>query len=847
MPEYEQTAAFQGLKSELNALGYVGGLLHENYQFADVLSPQYGVRHIPLAAFAQEPPSYRNASFGVAVANGTSGPNLVQDHKSLGAPQIFEINGDSVLRWKVTSEGAPELLEEVHTEHLSRLFSHHRSEWLPQRILQAKSDSSTATQLDFFDLGLIPLLESEARNKLHDLLSNTVKLAVENLRQQSKFAQDSYPPLFRLIFRLITSKVLADRQHPGDWNPEDPRSALRAVEDFYFKSSSPEPALDHYETQLTAWNQIRHTCHFQNLSVDSLAYVYENTLVSRETRKEFGIHSTPYAVAEYIVKNLPFELLDQEDRRVFEPFAGHSVFLVAAMQRMRELLRSPMTSEQRHNYFVERLTGIENDEFALEVGRLSLMLADYPNPDGWRLHKADALTPGLFAEELAKANIVLCNPPFEHFTERETATYPNLFSSLKPAEVLHRVLQNPPELLGFVLPRLFASGGAYRELRSRLGNTYRSIELLTLPYKVFKHSDAETTLLLSHGRNGGRPTLFKTGQVLGTDLKEFYATGNSSYEIQQTVDKPVESFSRTMWVPPLQEIWEATGKLAKLRDFAEVHRGIEYNQPLGRTQPKFVSSEPQEGFKPGLHRVRGAVEPFVILQTTYLDNSPSSMRTFAYLRPWEEPKIVVNASPQSRGNWRITASIDESGLICYQNFHGLWSKGPFSLEVLAAILNGPVANAFISTQNSSRHVHVRMLQDIPTPEISQTQQEIISSLVKQYRDTRTQWLREVLDQSKASATCFQLLSEIDAEVLRAYDFPPRSERMLLDWFRGHVRPGPVNFTEYFPRSFQPNIPWYMYNSEELRHAGASETIKRLPIIPPSPEIDDALSFLETEC
>ena len=827
-------------------MGYVGGLLHENYQFADVLSPHYGVRQIHLAAFAQEPPSYRNASFGVAVANGVSGSELVDGHKSLGAPQIFEINGDKILRWKIASEGMPSLLEEVPLDHLPRLFDYHRSEWSPQRILRAKSDSSTATQLDFMDLGLLPLLEQEARAKLDYLLRNTVNSAVENLRKQSKFNKDSYPPLFRLIFRLITSKVLADRQHPGDWTQEDPRNALRAVEAFYFKSSSPEPALDDYETQMAAWNRIKLTCHFQNLSVDSLAYVYENTLVTRETRKEFGIHSTPYAIAEYMVRNLPFELLDPDDLRVFEPFAGHSVFLVAAMRRMRELLPSLMDPEARHRYFVERLSGIENDDFALEVARLSLMLADYPNPDGWKLHKADALAGGLFGDELERANIVLCNPPFEQFTEQETASYSNLFSVRKPAEVLYRVLQNPPELLGFVLPRLFASGGAYRELRSRLGNTYRSIELLTLPDRVFEHSDAETVLLIAHSRNDG-PTTLRTGQVLGPDLKNFYATSDPSYEVQRVVDKPAEAFGRSMWQPPLQEIWEATDSYAKLREFADIHRGIEYNLPLSRTHPRFVSSISQPGFEPGLHKVRGAVEPFVVVQTKYLDISPEFMRTSAHLLPWNEPKVIVNASRKTRGNWRITASLDKSGLICYQNFHAIWPRESLPAEVLAAILNGPVANAFISTRNSNRHVHVRTLQDITIPEISKTQQEILSLLVQQYVDTRTKWLQKALEKNEASTACLQLLSEIDAEVLKIYNFPPKLERMLLDWFRGHPRPGPVMFTEYFPRAFRPYIPWHIYISDEFKLAGASETIKRLPIIPASPEVDEALSFLEIEC
>ena len=97
------------------------------------------VHRIPLAAFAQDPPSYRNAAFGVAIANGRTGVELVQGHRALGAPQIFDVNDDKVLRWKVNGKGEPSLLDAVDTAQLSQVFAQHKAEWAPQRILTAKS------------------------------------------------------------------------------------------------------------------------------------------------------------------------------------------------------------------------------------------------------------------------------------------------------------------------------------------------------------------------------------------------------------------------------------------------------------------------------------------------------------------------------------------------------------------------------------------------------------------------------------------------------------------------------------------------------------------------------------
>ena len=116
MQPQNKVRALESIKQGLQDLGYVGDLIKENYEFADVLGPEFIVTHIPLAAFAQEPPSYRTASFGVAIANGRSGAEFIEDYRSLGAPQIFEIGDGQVSRWKVNGKGMPDLLDEVGDE-----------------------------------------------------------------------------------------------------------------------------------------------------------------------------------------------------------------------------------------------------------------------------------------------------------------------------------------------------------------------------------------------------------------------------------------------------------------------------------------------------------------------------------------------------------------------------------------------------------------------------------------------------------------------------------------------------------------------------------------------------------
>ena len=252
-----------------------------------------------------------------------------------------------------------------------------------------------------------------------------------------------------------------------------------------------------------------------------------------------------------------------------------------------------------------------------------------------------------------------------------------------------------PSLLGFVLPRVFLDGRGYQKLRSQLGGTYRSIDALALPDRVFQHSDAESVLLLCSGL-GSPTTNLRIGRVDQLDHKDFRPICPSYEAAQQTYDAP-RTFARSMWQPELRDVWDSTGGMQRLQDVASVHRGIEYNIGLRSNRSKLMAGTQRAGFCRGLHRVKGSLEPYLITDALYLNASSELMRTNSYKRPWHEPKVIVNARRRSRGAWKISASADETGLMCYQNFHALWSCSTLSLEVLAAVLNGPVANAFVAT------------------------------------------------------------------------------------------------------------------------------------------------------
>ena len=308
---------------------------------------------------------------------------------------------------------------------------------------------------------------------------------------------------------------------------------------------------------------------------------------------------------------------------------------------------------------------------------------------------------------------------------------------------------------------------------------------------------------------------------------------------------PAMEFESTIWLPVLQDVWTETKHMKRLSDVADIHRGIEYNVPFRKNESKLVSDTELKGFHPGIHRVRDTVEPFLIRKKVFLNMSSRYMRGSAHKYEWGRPKLFVNAARRTRGAWPIAASIDDHGVVCYQNFHAVWPRSDISLESLAAILSGPVANAFVATREGKRDVQKRTLLGIPIPDLSLVRDERIAELVQQYRKVRMDWLQGAVAEGVASSACLRLLRRIDAEVLSAYDLSPRSERELLDYFAGEARPVPFAFNEYFPDRFKPYLSWHRYLSREIEEATATATMRRLPVID-DPLITGTMEYLRQD-
>lgn len=809
----------QKIEDAFVEIGYKPSLIKRDYSYADLLSEGVPMRTVERAIFGLEPLDYRSACFGMQMATfNQSSTALANKLKALGAPQIFIILNGTTERWSFTEKEAI-LKDKYKTVNLPNVITQNEKDWNPQTVIRAKTGFAKPgpQQLDFVDIGLLPALENEAAKKIDYLLRAILNHAEEKLGKQFD-AQI----IFKIIFNLLVAKLLKDRDisNSATIDFSAPKTALRAVSNHYGSSLTEAASKVPQSTLEEISQEIGKGFSLCNISVDTLTYIYENTFVSKESRKKLGIHSTPSYVADYILSQIPIGDLPKTQWHTTDPMSGHGIFLIAAMRRMRDLLPRDWSGQQRHKFFVSHLHGIEIEPFSVEVARLCLMLADFPESNSWDLKRADVFRGKTLEHAVSKTMILVGNPPFENIENRRPETP-------KPVELLRRALSALPSkaFIGLVLPRSFIDSSDYKNQRKMILNDFEIISLTGLPDRIFLHSDMETAIIVARKHQPRHNLSVVYREVKDHDRTNFRFRRQVTWEDKVPQSYFSDRMHNRLIVPLLRELWKLLEFYPNIGDIADISIGLQYKPNLEKEElGKIVQPQPFSGAKRGIYNVSNGFNQFVAEDVVYMTTEKKYRRfenSRAWDLPWKKPKIIVPASRISRWPWRYAAVIDKAGLIISRRFYGIWPKvDSLDVEILAAFLNSPLAQAFTYAHSFQKDIPKRVYEAIPIPELSSDSRQIIYSLVRNYLDSLHK------DKTKAK----DILLHIDAEVLKLYKLPPRLEKQLLDIFWGYQRRVPFDFIEYIPREIDSWIPLHISLSDQFKESTARKIIERMPVI-----------------
>lgn len=796
-------------------------------------------RRVSLLAFADRPFDSRTAS--VAVIHGQPvGDSDIASLRPLGSPLVFACLPDHFQFW---TQGAsrPAFVRRLTLRELPRFFDKYRENLAPGSIYRAKvwGRLEHRFQLDFVDAGLMPLVEEEAGRKLTELIERVVA----GMKRQLGWSDVSDADgrwLLKSTFWLLAAKILQDKEVP-----RFVRLDLTDVEEVYrrlanhYNSQNPRPvpvgSRAKREALVAAAERIKGFGHCGCVSTEALAYLYESALIDRVTRSRLGTHSTPTWLVDYVVGRLRswIEEISVGDRRVFEPACGHAAFLISAMRLLTEILPDGW-HESRRTYLRQRLQGIEIDPFALEIARLSLTLADVPNPNGWALTEGDMLREGRLENGLRKARIVLGNPPFEDFDagERRPGCLPN-----KAAETFRRVVEHLPQggVFGFVLPQTFLHSKQGAPVRETLLREYEIAEISLFADKVFRYGESESAVVIGRRlrRASSRSYRVRFQRIREGQIGPFSRTYEPGIAESVSSERLANSSSSSLFVPDLAAVWDALSGLPKLREFAHVGQGLIHKSEDDPTMPRGAIKESPVAvagldLTPGFTGWTEQQITHKLPTLVWLNLDPATIRRPVSGTATGIPQVLLNYARISREAWRLKAIIDESGHAVTSRFNVVRSRtnGP-SLRVLWAILNSPLGNAYAYCMSGKRDILAGTMRQMPVPDFAKYDLDGLEHAVAHYLDAarsvplegepekrrrkKNPRQKEMFgDTEHGESPTDEGLREqlkvlhwrIDAEVLRLYNLPADLERRVLELFTGIRRRGvPFDQTEYFPEGF----------------------------------------------
>lgn len=739
--------------------------------------------------------------------------------RATGAPVVFAFSGAQVTAWQWTPGGAREL--EVFPEAEFVESSRVRELIDPRTIHRAKTlgrfDGSY--QLDFVDMGFMPHLEQVQGEDLRRLLERIVA----ELRTPEDTLNDvEGHQVLTMAFWVLAARMLRDHGVRGFVELEAKgKQVLEAIGRHYGANPPILARKAPWSSRIDAAAQVAWDSglRLDKVGPEAIGYVYETSLIANQLRKDLGTHSTPPFLVEYVIGRLraAIQAIPRERRVIVEPACGHGAFLVAGLQMLAEDLPE---SVDRHTWLRDRIRGLEIDGAAKEMARLSLTLADVPNPDGWNLRETDMFADGVLEALARDGTVLLCNPPFEDFTDenrevlRDQKEQPLLGN--KAAEMLRRVLPAlaPDAVVGLVVPRTFLHSAGERSVRKAMLGAFRLIEICLLPDKIFRLANHECAVILARGAPGGTtrdtPVTFRRVREAGREVFKTTAVVSSEESVPGAVFLDDEAC--VLVVPELARLWK-TRDWPRLGQIATVQQGLTYFGRLRKAGYDTVRAQAFEGSAPGVvgpgesKALRIVDEPLY----NHMDIQKANIRDKRGGLPKGRPQVVVNYHPRSVGPLRVAALIEPRGATIPSSWLAVRPRSDaVGVELLWALCNSYMANAFVYAHSDKRNIMKGTLSELPIP-----------VLTPAFCDEVTRQVQALFAAAQTpdadEAHLGELMARIDALVLGAYGLFAPAEQRLLDLFKNDPRPGLPS-----PPLKHPRLPQY------LGHEGLAP-----PLPPPS--------------
>lgn len=794
--DYDLASQINAIEYQLIQVGYHepnGAVVHD-YEF---LIGNGETRKADLIAFAN-PRRHDISTACIAVTlspNGHTPYNVLEELSYVGAPLAIIAHKEHVEVLPVLASNNPydysKKSEEVKYEDLAVYVNQHRNELSPRQVLNAKR-GNWQPSFYYFD----PTLEAFARDATKKALVDQFDTALNVVIKHSHAGLT--PELVRIAIWVLSSRILQDKLVDFDdlktRNVFQLLNALKTHFPNYFYNFDKDLEKVGSNVVETLYDYLGGNFTFRSLTNEMLAGFYEDILITPDLKKELGIFYTPHSIAEKILQRLPVEDLPPEKRVVFDGTCGSGNLLLAAYDRLSNLLPQKWNAEKRHNYLLSHIWGLDKDFIACEVARLSLLLYDLPMGNSWKIY-----TGNVFEVEPSKMfggnpGIIVGNPPYAEprpvgSSRAQTAS-----------QILERYMNwlKPGGLLGVVLPITFLQNASSADARNSLLTNFDVFEIWNLPEHSISNSTSGTAVILAKKLESPRSNssfpyaLSRIDYVTKKDRISFLQ--NQSPSVSNVVNQsewfnhPTKVISNFFFKDVLAGLEKKFNPIYP--SIADIRNGVKVGKAQRRTHLSYDWRG--EGWRPALIRNKKslALQPFVIdweqqEDVRYIKYPSSEIERPRKPEHFEiAPKVIINGARNPSTPWRIYAAIDRNRLVVSENFHYALPKGA-TTEVLCAVLNSMIVNLWFSINNYQRDVSEPLLKRIPFPSFTDKQSSKIRSLVEAIEEAVKN------NPSVPPSNNFQkdIFWQLDEIIFDAYQVSKDDRKQIRKWMESFTRPG----------------------------------------------------------
>ena len=781
------------VQTTLEAIGYERQAIVRDYDFA-VPKHENSPARVDMAAFSDSVRHDLSTSC-VAVQYITPQSNVeevLDELPYLAPPVALFLRSDEVEIWPVSTKPIHHANPtRVPYNRLIQYFNQHARDFHPETLSTAKLQGQ---QLSFFDFD--PQLLVFAFEATQRLLVAKFEAGVNEAKEFLRESQQPMPEdLPRLALQILAATILEDKQLFGTDRSSTVSGLMkRSTEKYsqYFDTAllnriGREPAQITFET-------LRQSVTFRSFTNEMLGHFYENTFVTKGLRRQLGVYYTPQTIAKRILARLPIEDIPPSERVVFDGSSGSGNFLLAAFERLADLLPNNWDRDRRHRYLIQRVHGVDIDQFATLVAGLSLFFIDLPIGGQWNIRTADFLT--LEPTKLPKMPTILVgNPPFE-----ETRSL-NGRRQQRAGHFLNKYLDMlvPGGLLGVVLPEALLENSSCSAVRRRLFEECEILELWHLPEGVFPISKVATVIVLARKvakkqNSLQNPVRIEKVPDLVHEKKNFLSGARPRFSyVLPSAKLWIQSEDYRLYSSPLERsVWSKIRVQKKLEDVAQIWNGIipgpdqrtthiadsrhgtAWRPWLGSTkkmQPYFLNPAQPEYIKyPGnLHRPRFDLESIFASSNS---------------------KVLVNANRAPGNPWRIYAAIDNVGYFPSQGFYCVVPVDQsVTREEVVATLNSSFANAWVDSHNRIRWIGAGTLRKMPFPSFTDSMRQSVRDWVTEIMTLKQRALPGSPAYRREVNTIRELVLAIDDIVCEACEVDEMGRNALRDYVAGYRRPG----------------------------------------------------------